>query len=409
MTVKYDIKNYPDEKGCFGQYGGCFLSSKMEREFKKLDDFYQRIRNDAEFINDLKYTRKHYQGRPTPITFARNLTKKCGGASIYLKREDLNHTGAHKLNHCVAYALVAKKIGKNKIIADTGAGQHGVAMAAAAAYFNMKCEIHMGEVDAKKEAPNVDRMRLMGTKVIIVKSGGGRFIDATNSSFAAYEKDLENSFYPIGSTIGPRPIPQMVRDFQSIIGQEALEQFLEITGGKTPNKVVAVVGGGSNAMGLFSGFVNNDDVELYAAKAQGCLESAKKNVENKHKKTVAFNKKVVMSEFTNVALVDENEDPTPVYSVASGLDYPYIGPEQVFLNEMGRVQFKGVSDEEAISAFYELSELEGIIPALESAHAVALAMKIAPNYPSQTILVNLSGRGDKDMDYVLSNFNRLKN
>jgi len=405
--LKYNINKYPNKKGYFGQYGGRFLPPKMEKEFEKLDKFYQKIKNDAEFINELKYIRKHYQGRPTPITFARNLTKKCGGAAIYLKREDLNHTGAHKLNHAMAYALVAQKMGKTKIIADTGAGQHGVAMAAAAAYFGMECVIYMGKVDAKKEAPNVDRMRLMGTKVIVVKDGNGKLIDAANASFAAYEKEIDKAFYPIGSVVGPAPIPQMVRDFQSIVGREAREQFLEITDGKLPNKIIACVGGGSNAMGLFSGFLADDDVKIYAAEALGRLKNTKKNIVGEHAATVTFGRKVIMSGFNSLALADKDGKPTPAHSIASGLDYQGVGPEQAFLKEIGRVKFKAINDEEALLAFYELSKLEGIIPAMESAHAVALAIKMAPKYPGQTILINLSGRGDKDIDFILKNYNRL--
>ena len=405
---KYNINNYPDKNGFFGEYGGCFLPPKMEKEFKKLDEFYQNIKNDAEFINELKYIRKHYQGRPTPITFARNLTEKYKGAAIYLKREDLNHTGAHKLNHAMAYALVAKKMGKTKIIADTGAGQHGVAMAAAAAYFGMECVIYMGEVDAKKESPNVDRMRLMGTKVVVVKDGHGKLIDAANASFAAYEKEVDKAFYPIGSVVGPAPIPQMVRDFQSIVGREAREQFLEITDGKLPNKVIACVGGGSNAMGIFSSFLADDDIEIYAAEALGRLKNTKKNIVGEHAATATFGRKAIMSGFNSLALADKNGNPEQAYSVASGLDYPGFGPEQAFLKELGRVKFEAINDDEAISAFYELSKLEGIIPALESAHAVALATKIAPKYSGQTILVNLSGRGDKDIDFILKNYNKLE-
>jgi tryptophan synthase beta subunit len=308
----------------------------------------------------------------------------------------------------MAYALVAKKMGKTKIIADTGAGQHGVAMAAAAAYFGMECVIYMGEVDAKKESPNVDRMRLMGTKVVVVKDGHGKLIDATNASFAAYEKEVDKAFYPIGSVVGPAPIPQMVRDFQSIVGREAREQFLEITDGKLPNKVIACVGGGSNAMGIFSSFLADDDIEIYAAEALGRLKNTKKNIVGEHAATATFGRKAIMSGFNSLALADKDGNPEPAYSVASGLDYPGFGPEQAFLKEIGRVKFEAINDDEAISAFYELSKLEGIIPALESAHAVALATKIAPKYPGQTILVNLSGRGDKDIDFILNNYNKLE-
>lgn len=405
--MKYDINQFPNKKGYFGEYGWRFLPPKIEKEFAKIDEFYQKIRNDAEFINELKYIRKHYQGRPTPITFVRNLTNYCGGASIYLKREDLNHTGAHKINHAMAYALVAKKMGKTKIIADTWAGQHGVAMAAAAAYFGLECVIYMGAVDAAKEAPNVNRMKLMGTKVIVVKDGHGKLIDAANASFEAYEKEFEKAFYPIGTVVGPSPIPQMVRDFQSIVGKEAREQFMEMTNGKLPNKVVAVVGGGSNAMGLFSGFLNDENVDIFAAEALGHLKNAKKNVVGEHAATATFGKRAVISGFDSLALVDEKGNIVPAYSIASGLDYPGLGPELVYLKDLGKIKFETINDDETLNAFYTLSKLEGIIPALESSHAVALAMKMAPKYPGETILVNLSGRGDKDLDFILENHNRL--
>ena len=324
-----------------------------------------------------------------------------------MKREDLNHTGAHKLNHAMGYALFAKKLGKTKIIADTGAGQHGVAMAAAAAYFRLDCDIFMGKVDAEKEAPNVDRMRLMGTRIIIVSDGQGKLIDAANASFAAHEKEMDNAFYPIGSVVGPAPIPQMVRDFQSIVGREAKEQFAEMMDGKAPDKVIAVVGGGSNAMGLFSGFLDNDNVEIFAAEALGHLKDASKDVVGEHAATATFGKKVVVSGFNSLGLVGKDNQYTSAYSIASGLDYPGLGPEQAFLKEVGRVKFEGIDDKETITSFYELSQLEGIIPALESAHAVALATKMAPKLPGKTILINLSGRGDKDIDYILKNYNRL--
>ena len=404
--MKYSINDFPDKNGFYGKYGGCFLSSEMNEEFRRINDFYQRIRNDAEFINELKYIRKHYQGRPTPVTFAKNLTDKLGGAAIYLKREDLNHTGAHKLNHAMAYGLVAKKMGKMKIIADTGAGQHGVAMAAAAAYFGMECDIYMGKIDAEKEAPNVDRMRIMGTNVIVVEDGAGKLIDAAAASFAAYEKDYERCFYPIGSALGPAPIPQMVRDFQSIVGKEAREQFAEMTDGKMPNKVIAVVGGGSNAMGLFSGFIDNGDVELLAAEALGRMREGEEERVGEHAATATFGEFRTMSGFKSLALAKEDGTPKPAYSVASGLDYPGLGPELAYLKEIGRIKFNAINDEEAISAFYELSKTEGIIPALESSHALALAIKMAPSHPGETFLVNLSGRGDKDIDFVLNNFDK---
>lgn len=404
--MRYLIKNYPDRNGFYGKYGGRFLSAKMNEEFRRIDDFYRKIRNDAEFINELRYIRKHYQGRPTPITYAKNLSDKLGGASIYLKREDLNHTGAHKLNHAMAYALVAKKMGKTKIIADTGAGQHGVAMAAAAAYFGMECDIYMGKVDAEKESPNVDRMKIMGTNVIIVEDGAGKLINAAAASFAAYEKDYKRCFYPIGSALGPAPIPQMVRDFQSIVGIEAREQFKEMTNGKLPDKVMAVVGGGSNAMGLFSGFLEDEDVELLAAEALGKMKDGEKERIGDHAATATFGKYCTMSGFKSLALADEDGTPHLAYSIASGLDYPGLGPELAYLKELGKIKFETINDEEAIGAFYQLSRTEGIIPALESSHALALAIKMAPKHLGETFLVNLSGRGDKDIDFILRKYNQ---
>ena len=270
----------------------------------------------------------------------------------------------------MAYALVAKKMGKTKIIADTGAGQHGVAMAAAAAYFGLECVIYMGAVDAAKEAPNVNRMKLMGTKVIVVKDGHGKLIDAANASFEAYEKEFEKAFYPIGTVVGPSPIPQMVRDFQSIVGKEAREQFMEMTNGKLPNKVVAVVGGGSNAMGLFSGFLNDENVDIFTAEALGHLKNAKKNVVGEHAATATFGKRAVISGFDSLALIDEKGNIVPACSIASGLDYPGLGPELVYLKDLGKIKFETINDDETLNAFYTLSKLEGIIPALESSHAV---------------------------------------
>ena len=404
--MKYFIEKHPDKNGFYGKYGGRFLPSKIMEEFERIDDFYQEIRNDAEFINELKYIRKYYQGRPTPITYVKNLSDKLGGAAIYLKREDLNHTGAHKLNHAMAYALVAKKMGKTKIIADTGAGQHGVAMAAAAAYFGMECDIYMGKVDAEKEAPNVGRMRIMGTNVIVVKDGAGKLIDAARASFAAYEKDYKRCFYPIGSALGPAPIPQMVRDFQSIVGLEAREQFSEMTNGKLPDKVIAVVGGGSNAIGLFSGFLEDEDVGLFAAEALGKMKNGEKERVGDHAATATFGEYRTMSGFKSLALADKDGTPHLAYSVASGLDYPGLGPELAYLKELGKIKFETINDEEAIDAFYRLSRMEGIIPALESSHALALAIRMAPKYPGETFLVNLSGRGDKDIDFVLRRYGR---
>ena len=270
----------------------------------------------------------------------------------------------------------------------------------------MECDIYMGKIDAEKEAPNVDRMKIMGTNVIVVEDGAGKLIDAAAASFAAYEKDYERCFYPIGSALGPAPIPQMVRDFQSIVGKEAREQFAEMTDGKMPNKVIAVVGGGSNAMGLFSGFIDNDDIELLAAEALGKMREGEEERVGEHAATATFGEFRTMSGFKSLALAEEDGTPKPAYSVASGLDYPGLGPELAYLKEIGRIKFNAINDEEAIDAFYDLSKAEGIIPALESSHALALAMKMAPSHPGETFLVNLSGRGDKDIEFVLNNFDK---
>lgn len=396
-----NLKNQIDENGYFGKFGGMVLPPELIKEMKKIDKFYQQMKNDAEFLNELKYIRKHYQGRPTPITFARNITKKYGGAAIYLKREDLNHTGAHKLNHCMGEALLAKKMGKTKLIAETGAGQHGVALATAAAYFKMGCEIHMGEVDIKKEAPNVARMKVLGAEVVPVKFGARTLKEAVDSAFESYVKQIDTTLYAIGSAVGPHPFPQMVRDFQSIVGIESREQFNDMTG-NLPDRVIACVGGGSNAIGMFYGFLNDEGVELYGVEPLGRMKNIKKNTLGEHAATITFGKLGSLHGFDSLLLSDDNGEPAPVHSIASGLDYPGVGPEHAFMNEIGRVNYTAINDQECLKAFHELSREEGIIPALESAHAVAAAIKMASEMPSKTILVNLSGRGDKDLDFVLS-------
>ena len=396
-----NFKNQIDEKGYFGKFGGAVLPPELASEMAKIDEFYQKMKNDAEFINELKYIRKHYQGRPTPITYARNLSEKYGGAAIYLKREDLNHTGAHKLNHCMGEALLAKKMGKTKLIAETGAGQHGVALATAAAYFKMECEIHMGEIDIAKEAPNVARMKVLGATIVPVKFGARTLKEAVDSAFESYVKQADTALYAIGSVVGPHPFPRMVRDFQTIVGREAREQFIEMVG-DLPDRVVACVGGGSNAMGMFYGFLNDENVELFGVEPLGRMKNAGKNIVGEHAATITFGKPGTLHGFDSLLLTGKDGEPAPVYSIASGLDYPGVGPEHAFMNEIGRVNYTAVNDQDCVDAFYELSREEGIIPALESAHAVAAAVKMAPNMSGQTILINLSGRGDKDLDFVLA-------
>lgn len=398
MNTSY-LESHPDENGYFGKFGGSFIPPILEKPFSEITQAYQELKNSPEFINELKYVRKHFQGRPTPITFAQNLTRHCGGAKIYLKREDLNHTGAHKLNHCMAEVILAKHLGKKKVIAETGAGQHGVALATAAAYFGLECEIHMGEVDIAKEHPNVVRMKILGAKVVPATHGLKTLKEAVDSAFDAYVQDPDNAIYCIGSVVGPHPFPMMVRDFQSVIGFESKEQFMEHEG-KLPDNVVACVGGGSNAMGLFSAFIDEPSVKLYGVEPLGKGEKL-----GDHAATLTYGVEGIMHGFNSIMLKDAEGNPAPVHSIGSGIDYPSVGPEHAYLKEIGRSNVGLCNDDEAVEAFYTLSQLEGIIPALESAHAVAYAMKLAKTLSSdQTILVNLSGRGDKDIDYVIEHY-----
>ncbi|PHM17278.1 MAG: tryptophan synthase subunit beta [Sulfuricurvum sp. PD_MW2] len=393
------LETHPDENGYFGKFGGSYIPPVLEEPFAEIAKAYNELKNSPEFINELKYVRKHYQGRPTPVSFAKNLTEHCGGAKIYLKREDLNHTGAHKLNHCMAEVILAKHLGKKKVIAETGAGQHGVALATAAAYFGLECEIHMGEVDIAKEHPNVVRMKILGARVVPATHGLKTLKEAVDSAFEEYVKDPINSIYCIGSVVGPHPFPMMVRDFQSVIGFEAKEQFEEMEG-KLPDNVVACVGGGSNAMGIFSAFIDDKDVDLYGVEPLGRGEEL-----GNHAATLTYGEEGIMHGFNSIMLKDANGEPAPVYSIGSGIDYPSVGPEHAYLKQSGRTKVGLCNDEEAVDAFYKLSQLEGIIPALESAHAVAYAMKLAKTLgKDKTILVNLSGRGDKDIDFVIENY-----
>ena len=397
--LKNYLDNLPNKDGYYGKFGGSFIPPVLEEPFKDIIKAYEELKNSKDFIEELKYVRKHYQGRPTPISYAKNLSQYCGGAKIYLKREDLNHTGAHKLNHCMAEVILAKHLGKTKVIAETGAGQHGVALATAAAYFGLECEIHMGEVDVKKEYPNVVRMQILGAKIITVTHGLKTLKEAVDSAFESYIGQANTSLYCIGSVVGPHPFPMMVRDFQSIIGIESKEQFLEFDG-KLPDNIVACVGGGSNAMGIFSAFIENKEVNLY------CVEPLGKGSKlGEHAATLTYGQEGVMHGFNSIMLKDEKGEPAPVYSNASGIDYPSVGPEQAYLYSINRTKIGLCDDDEAIDAFYKLSKLEGIIPALESAHAVAYAMKLAKSLnKDKTILINLSGRGDKDIDFVVENY-----
>ncbi len=391
------LSSNPDEKGYFGKFGGAYIPPVLEKPFAEINEAYEKLSKSYDFLEELRDIRKHYQGRPTPISYAKRLSEYVGGGRIYLKREDLNHTGAHKLNHCMAEALVAKYLGKKKIMAETGAGQHGVALATAAAYFGLECEIHMGEVDIVKEKPNVIRMKILGAKVVPVTHGLKTLKEAVDSCFEAYVAQADTAFYAIGSVVGPHPFPKMVRDFQMVVGLEAKEQFYEMTN-SLPDSVVACVGGGSNAMGIFSGFID-DPVKLYGVEPLG-----KSTRLGEHAASLTYGSEGVMHGFNSIMLKDENGEPAPVYSIASGLDYPSVGPEQAHLKTIGRTIVATATDEETVDAFYKLSRYEGIIPALESSHAVAFAMKLAKENPKESILVNLSGRGDKDIDFVVENY-----
>ncbi len=393
------FKNNPDSKGNFGEYGGAFIPPQLQTEMDKITDAYFSISKSHDFITELRSIRKHFQGRPTPVYYAKSLSEKYGGR-IYLKREDLNHTGAHKLNHCMGEALLAKYLGKKKLIAETGAGQHGVALATAAAYFGLECEIHMGEVDIAKEHPNVVRMKILGAEVVPVTHGLKTLKEAVDSAFEAYLKDPVNTIYCIGSVVGPHPFPMMVRDFQRVVGVEAKEQFFDMTG-EQPDNVVACVGGGSNAMGIFSAFIEDQECEIYGVEPSGRSLNL-----GDHAATMTKGVPGMIHGFKCYNLQDEKGEPAPVYSIASGLDYPGVGPEHSMLKDMGRVNYVTASDKDCLDSFFELSRLEGIIPALESAHAVGYACKLAQEKPRQSILVNLSGRGDKDIDFVVEKYGK---
>lgn len=393
--MTYTFAEMPDEKGYFGEYGGQVIPPPLIAIMNEINDAYEEVRQTDSFKMELGLLNADYTGRPSPIYFAQRLTEHCGGADIYLKREDLNHTGAHKINHCLGEALLAKYMGKTKVLAETGAGQHGVALATACALVGIDCEIHMGEIDIAKEHPNVTKMKILGCKLVPVSRGTRTLKDAVDSAFEEYLKDPVNFFYAIGSVVGPHPFPKMVRDFQSIVGYEAREQFLA-KNGKLPDLITACVGGGSNAIGLFTAFLNDEDVKIVG------IEPAGKGLHtNDHAATLTLGTKGSIHGFECYNLQDKEGNPLPVYSIASGLDYPGVGPQHCYLKDLKRVEYDTADDQECLDAFMALSRLEGIIPALESAHAVAYAMRIAPTMSSnQSILINLSGRGDKDADFV---------
>nr|5EY5_B Chain B, LBCA-b [synthetic construct]5EY5_D Chain D, LBCA-b [synthetic construct] len=381
--------------GRFGKYGGQYVPETLMPALEELEEAYERAKNDPEFQAELEYYLRDYVGRPTPLYFAENLTKDLGGAKIYLKREDLNHTGAHKINNALGQALLAKRMGKKRVIAETGAGQHGVATATVAAMFGLECVVYMGAEDIERQALNVFRMKLLGAKVRPVTSGSRTLKDAINEAMRDWVTNVEDTFYIIGSVVGPHPYPMMVRDFQSVIGEEARQQILEKEG-RLPDAIVACVGGGSNAMGIFHPFIDDESVRLIGVEAAG------KGIETgKHAATLSAGRPGVLHGAMTYLLQDEDGQIIEAHSISAGLDYPGVGPEHAYLKDTGRAEYVSVTDDEALEAFQLLSRTEGIIPALESSHAVAYAMKLAPELSKdQIIVVNLSGRGDKDVNTV---------
>ncbi len=399
MDYSTYLKNYPSKDGRFGRFGGAYLPEHLVAAMEEINNAYLTICHSSQFISELRRIRREFQGRPTPVYHCEKLSRKLGDGrcQIYLKREDLNHTGAHKLNHCMGEGLLAKFLGKKRIIAETGAGQHGVALATAAAFFGLECTIYMGEIDVAKQAPNVARMKVLGTNVVSVDRGQKTLKEAVDVAFEDYMENYKDTIYCIGSAVGPHPFPMMVRDFQMVVGEEAREQFKEMMG-FLPDVVTACVGGGSNSIGMFLPFIN-DPVEIVGVEPMGRGEKIGDNAAS-----MTYGEEGVMHGFDSIMLKDSNGEPAPVYSIASGLDYPSVGPEHAFLREVGRVKYDIASDRDAVDAFFKLSRYEGIIPALESSHAVAYAMRRAKVGDVGSILVNLSGRGDKDIDYVIEKY-----
>jgi len=388
----YDL---PDARGHFGQYGGVFVAETLIRALDELRDQYARYRQDPDFVSEFEYELEHYVGRPSPIFHAGRWSQMLGGAQIYLKREDLNHTGAHKINNCIGQALLAKRLGKPRIIAETGAGQHGVASATVAARFGMQCVVYMGSEDIKRQAQNVFRMKLLGAEVVPVESGSKTLKDALNEAMRDWVTNVENTFYIIGTVAGPHPYPMMVRDFQSVIGKECLTQMPAMIG-RQPDIVIACVGGGSNAMGIFYPYLSHDEVELVGVEAAGDgIESGR------HAASLTAGRPGVLHGNRTYLLQDTNGQISETHSVSAGLDYPGVGPEHAWLKDNGRARYAVITDDEALKAFGECCRIEGIIPALESSHALAYAAKLAPTMAKdKVLLVNLSGRGDKDMNTV---------
>jgi len=392
---KIDYSAMPDERGHFGIYGGIFASETLMQALDELKAAYEKSKSDKDFQAEFDKDLAHYVGRPSPLYHAERLSREVGGAQIYLKREDLNHTGAHKVNNTIGQALLAKAMGKKRVIAETGAGQHGVASATVAARFGMECVVYMGAEDIVRQAPNVYRMKLLGAKVVPVTSGSKTLKDALNEAMRDWVTNVDDTFYIIGTVAGPHPYPAMVRDFQAIIGREARQQMQDQTG-RLPDALVACIGGGSNAIGLFHPFLGDESVEMYGVEAAGDgLETGR------HAAPLCAGKPGVLHGNRTYLMEDKDGQIIETHSVSAGLDYPGVGPEHAWLKDIGRVNYVAATDDEALAAFHQLTRVEGIIPALESSHAVAYGMKLAASMsPEQNIIINLSGRGDKDINTI---------
>lgn len=390
--MKTDFYNMPDERGHFGPYGGIFVAETLMPAITELNDAYQKYLRDPDFTAELDADLQHYVGRPSPLYHAERWSRELGGAQIYLKREDLNHTGAHKVNNTVGQALLAKRMGKSRIIAETGAGQHGVATATVAARLGLECVVYMGAVDVARQSLNVYRMKLLGATVIPVESGSRTLKDALNEALRDWVTNIDDTFYIIGTVAGPHPYPAMVRDFQAVIGREARQQCLSMAG-KLPDALIACVGGGSNAIGLFHPFIDDKDVRLYGVEAAGDgIETGR------HSAPLCAGRAGVLHGNRTYLMADDDGEIIETHSISAGLDYPGVGPEHAWLKDTGRATYVNITDAEALQGFHALTRMEGIIPALESSHAMAYAMKLAPTMSKeQIIIINLSGRGDKDM------------
>lgn len=387
--------NLPDQNGKFGKFGGRYVAETLMPAVLELEQAYNKIKNDPNFKNELAYYFKHYVGRPSPLYFAPKLTEYAGGAKIYLKRDELNHTGSHKINNCIGQILLAKKMGKKRIIAETGAGQHGVATATVCALFDMECVIYMGAKDIERQQPNVFRMKLLGAEVKPVHTGSASLKNAINEAMRDWISNISTTYYLLGTVAGPHPYPAMIRDFHSIIGKEAKEQILEAEG-RLPDTIIACIGGGSNSIGLFYDFINDANIEMFGVEAAGLgLESGQ------HSASITKGQAGVLHGNMSYFLQNEDGQIIDAHSISAGLDYPGIGPEHSYLHEIGRVNYVGITDDEAVESFQLLSKLEGIIPALESSHAIAYAIKHAKTLTKdKIIIVNLSGRGDKDITTI---------